>query len=113
MTYHLSSEQYQRGIDRLAVARLVDPVSPSTSRIFGMAEMLAHLASSNPAKVMRDSDARLADLDSPLTPLIPAAQTLICSACREASCAAGDLMCDDARTASFVEIPAAAAGSRD
>ncbi len=30
---------------------------------------------------------------------------LICSACRSKACADGDLMCDDARTASFVEVP--------
>ncbi len=30
---------------------------------------------------------------------------LICSACQSKACAAGDLMCDDARTASFVEVP--------
>ncbi len=71
MTYHLSSEQYRRGVDTLAAARLTAAQTPGTlprnsALIVGMAHMLAHLANSTPGKVMRDSDARLADLDSPL-----------------------------------------------
>ncbi len=105
MTYHLSSEQYQRGVNHVTSARVVAATPGSTltrnpAYITGLAKMLAHLADVPVSKVMRDSDARLADLDSPLAP------TLVCSSCRDAACAAGDLMCDDARTASFVEIPA-------
>ncbi len=75
MTYHLSSEQYRRGIDYIARARLeavrnTMPGQPSASSavVLGMAEMLAQLAgpTTPAARVMRDSDARLADLDSPL-----------------------------------------------
>ncbi len=74
MTYHLSSEQYQRGIDYIAWQRVLRETSrsglePTAGTSWGMAELLAHLASVTPARVMRDSDARLADLDSPLSPI--------------------------------------------
>ncbi len=74
MTYHLSSEQYQRGVDYIARVRL-EAVQPNTARAIstawtsGMADMLGQLAGTTLGKVMKDSDARLADLDSPLTPL--------------------------------------------
>ncbi len=72
MTYHLSSEQYQRGIDLLAAARLEAAQPGSTlSRngafVVGQARMLSQLAGVPARQVMRDSDARLADLGSPLT----------------------------------------------
>ncbi len=67
MTYHLSSEQYQRGVDYLASMRRSGAEhlssTSSTMCVLGMAGMLAELADSNPARVMRDSDARLAILD--------------------------------------------------
>ncbi len=69
MTYHLSSEQYQRGVDHLAAVQLVTAQDGfpayNTSVLLGMAEMLAHLADSSVSRVMRDRDTRLADLDSP------------------------------------------------
>ncbi len=77
MTYHLSSEQYQRGVDYLASVRVgaaQKPPPPArfgfTAEVLGMAEMLAHLAHTDARKVMRDSDARLTDLESPLTPTL-------------------------------------------
>ncbi len=74
MTYHLSSEQYQRGVDYIAEFRVKSVCNGRplgrTAGVLGMAELLARLANTSAAKVMRDSDARLADLDSPLT-LLP------------------------------------------
>ncbi len=72
MTYHLSSEQYQRGVNHVASARVVGATPGSTltrnpAYITGLAKMLAHLADIPVSKVMRDSDARLTDLDTPLT----------------------------------------------
>ncbi len=69
MAYHLSSEQYQRGLEVLARARL-DGVTHgvTAAHVLGLVDMLAQLAGTSASKVMRDSDARLADLDSPLAP---------------------------------------------
>ncbi len=72
MTYHLSSEQYQRGVYLLAAARLEAAQPGSTlSRngafVVGQARMLSQLAGCAVSRVMRDSDARLADLGGPLT----------------------------------------------
>ncbi len=72
MTYHLSSEQYQRGVDLLAAARLkaAQPGSTLTRNgafVIGQARMLSQLAGCTVGRVMRDSDARLADLDCPLS----------------------------------------------
>ncbi len=74
MTYHISSEQYQRGVDYIATRRATAAIQAGNGtaairgvpQLIGMAELLAHLASVTPARVMRDSDARLADLDSSL-----------------------------------------------
>ncbi len=72
MFYHLSSEQYQRGVNHVAAARVVAATPGSTltrngAYITGLAHMLAHLANCQVSKVMRDSDGRLADLSSSLT----------------------------------------------
>ncbi len=70
MTYHLSSEQYQRGVERITQVRLLiaEGVMPASTpaRVLGMADLLAHLASVPTGRVIRDSDARLAGLDSQL-----------------------------------------------
>ncbi len=67
MTYHLSADQYQRGVDYIACDRLKAVAGgASSARITGLAEMLAFLAHVSTAKVMRDTDSRLADLHSPL-----------------------------------------------
>ncbi len=80
MTYHISGEQYDRAVNYIAATRLgavgVEQHAPLAARILGMADLIAHLGSVSVSRVMRDSDARLADLDSPLSPLPPPAGEL-------------------------------------
>ncbi len=68
MTYDLSAEQYQRGVNHLAAVQIVIAQGGfpayNTSVLLGMAEMLAHLADCSVSRVMRDRDARLASLGS-------------------------------------------------